>query len=256
MDEPPRRDAAYFDEWYADMGASAARDAIVARTLGLPADLQSTSLLSWQGIAEVTDALRLKGGDLLLDIACGRGGYGIEIAKRTSTQLVGLDFSAVAINQAMANASARLSPDTFEFRVGSMSATGLPGSAAQAVVCVDAVQFSDPPLEALQEFRRLLTPGGRLVLTTWEAVDPTDERVSGRLRAVNLRRDLPAAGFLDIDVQDRPDWLDIERAMWTAVTAAPDDEADPAIRSLKDEGRRSLAGLGSLRRVFASATAP
>jgi hypothetical protein len=48
------------------------------RHLGLPPDLLSTSLLSWEGIAEVAGALRLSPGDLLLDPACGRGGYGLD----------------------------------------------------------------------------------------------------------------------------------------------------------------------------------
>jgi hypothetical protein len=62
------------------MTTSPARDAIVARTPGLPPELQSTSMLTWQGIAEVTDALQMPQDGLLLDVACGRGGYGIEVA--------------------------------------------------------------------------------------------------------------------------------------------------------------------------------
>lgn len=53
------RDATYFDQWYSDMTSSPARDAIVSDTLGLPPELQSTSLFTWQGIAEVTDELRM-----------------------------------------------------------------------------------------------------------------------------------------------------------------------------------------------------
>jgi hypothetical protein len=94
------RDATYFDHWYADMAASPARDAIFARTLGLPPELLSTSLLTWQGIAEVTEELRMPQDGLLLDIACGRGGYGIEVAQCAGTRLVGVDFSAVALEQA------------------------------------------------------------------------------------------------------------------------------------------------------------
>ncbi len=60
-----KRDAAYFDQWYDDMATSPARDAIVARTLGLPPELQSNSLLTWPGIAEVTEALRMPPGGLL-----------------------------------------------------------------------------------------------------------------------------------------------------------------------------------------------
>ena len=74
-------DATYFDRWYADLAGSPTRDAIVARTLGLPPELQSTRLLSWQGIVEFTEALRVAPDGLLVDLACGRGGYGIEIAK-------------------------------------------------------------------------------------------------------------------------------------------------------------------------------
>jgi hypothetical protein len=55
-------------------GRSPARDAIIARTLGLPPELQLASALTWQGIAEVTEELRLPQDGLLLDIACGRGG--------------------------------------------------------------------------------------------------------------------------------------------------------------------------------------
>src|SRR5262245_53207803 len=104
----PGRDAAYFDQWYADMTASPARDEIVARTLGLPAELLSTSVLTWDGIAEVAEALRLPDNGLLLDMACGRGGYGIEIAVRTGARLIGVDFSAEAVERARSAGERRL----------------------------------------------------------------------------------------------------------------------------------------------------
>lgn len=37
---------------------------------------------------------------MLLDLACGRGGYGLTIAARTGARLIGVDFSAEAIRQA------------------------------------------------------------------------------------------------------------------------------------------------------------
>src|SRR5258707_11088074 len=98
---PARRDAAYFDQWYADMASSPARDAIVARSLGLPPELQSTSLLTWTGIGEVTGALGLRADGLLVDVACGRGGYGIEVARRSGARLLGVDFSEVALAAAL-----------------------------------------------------------------------------------------------------------------------------------------------------------
>jgi SAM-dependent methyltransferase len=249
------RDAAYFDQWYADMASSPARDAIVTRSLGLPPELQSTSLLTWQGIGEVTEALRMRPGGLLVDIACGRGGYGIEVARRTGARLLGVDFSKVALADARLSAARLLPAGQAEFRAGTLAATGLAAGVADGLMCVDAVQFADPPLAALREFRRLLAPGARLALSCWEAADPADERVSPRIRSVSLRRDLPAAGFADVQVHDKPDWREVERTMWQEALAAPAD-SDAAVRSLQDEGRRSLETFGSLRRVFATATAP
>jgi hypothetical protein len=138
--------------------------------------------------------------------------------------------------------------------VGTLLATGLATGAADGLMCVDAVQFAEPPLAALVEFRRLLTSGGRLALTSWEVIDPSDERVPPRLHAVNLRRDLPRAGFVDVQVQEKPDWRNAERAMWEEAVAAVDSDA--AVRSLQAEGRRSLDTFDSLRRVYATATAP
>jgi SAM-dependent methyltransferase len=251
---PVTRDAAYFDQWYADMAASPARDAIVARTLGLPPELQFAGVLTWQAVAEVTEELRLPQDGLLLDIACGRGGYGIEVALRARTRLVGVDFSAVALEQARSLSARRLPAGRSEFQPGTLAAAGLPTGVADGLMCVDAVQFAEPPLTALLEFRRLLTSGGRLAVTCWEAVDPADERVPPRIHAVNLQRDLPKAGFVDVEVHEKPEWRQAERTIWEAAVTAVD--SDPAVRSLQTEGRRSLDTFDSLRRVFATATAP
>lgn len=250
-----KRDAGYFDQWYADMTTSPVRDAIVARALGLPPELQSTSLLTWQGIAEMTEELRMPQDGLLLDLACGRGGYGIEVARRTGARLLGVDFSSVALEQARSSSARLLPAGRAEYQVGTLLSTGLPPGVADGVMCVDAVQFADPPVAAMLEFRRLLAPGGRLVLSCWEAADPADERVSPRIRAVNLRRDLPAAGFGHVQVHEKADWREVERAMWEEADAAPQD-SDAAVQSLQAEGRRSLATWDSLRRMFATATAP
>ena len=251
---PAARDAAYFDQWYADMAASPARDAVIARALGLPPEVHATGVLAWAGVTEVIEELRLPGGGLLVDVACGRGGYGVEAALRTGTRLVGVDFSAVALEQARLNAARRLPAGRSEFRTGTLLATGLPPAVADGVLCLDAVQFAEPPSAALREFRRILAPGGRLALTCWEAVGPADARVPARIRAVDLRRDLPAAGFVEVEVVDRPQWRRAERGLWEEVVAA--EPSDAAMRSLHAEARRSLDTFDGLRRVLATATAP
>lgn len=112
---------------------------------------------------------------------------------------------------------------------------------------MDAVQFADPPVAAMVEFRRLLAPGSRLVLSCWEAADPADERVSPRIRAVNLRRDLPAASFVHVQMHEKADWRDVERAMWEEADAAPQD-SDAAVQSLQAAfGLNSRSGLHTAR---------
>ncbi|GAA3288863.1 class I SAM-dependent methyltransferase [Dactylosporangium vinaceum] len=246
-------DASYFDKWYADMAASADRDALIARTLGVPADLRLPGVLTGPGLDEVTAALHLPPDGLLLDIACGRGGYGIEAARRTGATLIGVDFSAVALDQARPLAADRL-PGRATFQLGTLTETGIPSASADAVMCIDAIQFATPPAAGLRECRRLLKPGARLVLTTWQAVDPDDNRVPARIRAVHLERDLTEAGFTSITVHDRPAWRAAERSLWEAAVAV--ENPDPAVQSLQDEGRASLANFDQMHRVFATATAP
>lgn len=245
--------ARYFDGWYADMAVSPVKDEIQRRHLGLPPQLLSTSLLGWDGIAEVTAQLRLPPGGTLADLACGRGGYGLEISARTGARLVGVDFSGEAIRQAREQARRLGRPA--DFRVGDLAATGLADGSVSAVLCVDAIQFAPSQAAACTELRRVLAPGGRAVLTCWEPLDRGADGVPDRLRQVDLAAQLAAAGFTEVEVADRPQWRASERSMWEEA-AALDPGDDPALRSFHDEGVRSLRTFGLLRRVLATATAP
>lgn len=253
MEDQPRSLARYFDGWYADMVGSSVKDELQQRHLGLPPHLLSTSLLGWEGIAEVVEALRLSPGDTLLDLACGRGGYGLEIAARTEARLVGIDFSAEAVRQA--REQARRLGHTADFRTGDLAATGLDVGSVDAVLCVDAIQFAEQQDAAYHELRRVLAPGGRVVLTCWEPLDHDDGQLPDRLRRVDLRAGLAGTGFDNVEVRDRPDWRARERAMWEEA-AALDPGDDPALQSFHDEGVRSLERFHLIRRVMGTATAP
>lgn len=253
MAPPPEPDASYFDSWYAAMATSTIKEELKWRHLGLPPHLLSTSLLTWGGIAEVVDALRLGPDGTVLDLACGRGGYGLEIAGRLRCRLVGVDFSAEAIRQAVEHA--RRMGRTADFRVGELTATGLDDGSVTGVVCIDAIQFAEQPSAAYRELRRVLAPEGRAALTCWEAVDRHDERLPQRLRAVDLAAGLTTAGFVEIEVRDRPGWRVSERAVWEAAAAA-DPGGDPAMQSFHDEGVRVLKTFDLVRRVMATATSP
>jgi SAM-dependent methyltransferase len=244
-------DAAGFSAWHADVANSPACALIFQRALGLPPQVVSNSLLTGDGIAEVAAALRVAPGQILVDLACGRGGYGREVARRTGARLVGLDFSAVAVTIA-AHGGPR---SRARFCVGDFTALGVRDHGADAVMCIDAIQFSDPPLAALRECRRILASGGRLAVTAWEPCGPVPEGVPERLRQMNLARHLLEAGFEQIEVTDKPDWYAAERTLWEAALQAG-ASGDPALVSLQEEATQALATFDVKRRVLATATAP
>jgi ubiquinone/menaquinone biosynthesis C-methylase UbiE len=246
--------AADFDEWYVNMSASARQQAIQQAHLGLPPELESSSLLPWDGIADVAAAVRVRSGDVLVDLACGRGGYGLEVARRTGAQLVGIDFSAVAIERARQRQGDDWADVTARFAVGELTATGLPDGSAEAVMCVDAMQFADPYGAGLAECRRILRPGGRLVLTGWEPRSAADEAVPARLRH-DIAAAVAAAGFIEVDRRDMAAWQEAERSMWAAAVAAEPD-GDPAMESMRSEGERVLETIDLMRRLCVSARVP
>ena len=250
---PKPRSAEYFDRWYANQAAAPTVAGIMNRHTGFPPGTQA-GVVPAAAIPELTDELRLQPGSTLVDLACGRGAYGLLVAQAAGAALIGVDFSAEAVAEAREQA-ARMGVPHATFQVGELTATGLPDASAEAVLCTDAIQFPDEPALAYEEIRRVLKPGGRVVLTCWEAVDRADERVGVRIRRADLAGGLRQAGFTGIEVRDRPAWLAVERTMWgEAVTLDPGD--DPALRSFHDEGVKSLEWYELLRRVLAVATKP
>jgi SAM-dependent methyltransferase len=250
---PQPRSAGYFDGWYADQAATPTVAEIMNRHLGFPPDTRAGVVVA-EAIPELAEELRLGPGSTLLDVACGRGAYGLMIAEEAGASLIGVDFSAQALAEAREQA-ARMEVSNASFRVGALTATGLPDASVEAVLCTDAIHFPDEPARAYDEILRVLKPGGRVVLTCWEPLDRDDERLSLRVRRANLGVGLRQAGFTGVEVRDRPSWLAREHALWEeAVTLDPGD--DPALRSLHAEGVRSLQWGALLRRVLAVATKP
>lgn len=253
MVPPQKLSDEYFDGWYAGQGATPVVSEVKNRHLGLPPHLKA-GIVAVEAIGEIAAELRLNPGDRLLDLACGLGGVGLEVARRTGARLTGVDFSAEAVRQASEQAE-RLGYRDAEFQAGDLTASGLPSACADAVMCTDSIMFPEQPQDAFAEVRRLVRSGGRVALTGWEAVGKSDERVSAKRRQSDFGASLRRAGFTDVEVRDRPAWRERERAMWEEA-ASLDPGGDPALRSFHGEGVRVLEEFALVRRVLATATAP
>lgn len=246
----------HFNEWYAAMDGRSERDRLWQRLLGLPAELVSTSLLSMAGLREIAGLLDLGPDDVLLDLACGRGGYGLWLARETGCRVIGVDFSEVAVADAGGRVSSFGLDGRAEFRVGELEAVGLPEASVDAVLCVDAIQFAGDVTKAAAEVRRVLTPGGLAAFTSWEPLDRADEVLPARIRALDLATALPAGGLVDVAVVDKADWLDTERALWAAVMAV-DAGDDDGLKDAQEEGANvSTILLPRCWRVLATGRAP
>jgi cyclopropane fatty-acyl-phospholipid synthase-like methyltransferase len=189
---PPKPlSAEHFNGWYADQAATQVVAEIINRHMGFPPDTRAGTVPA-EAIPELAEELRLRPGTTLLDLACGRGAYGLLIAQKAGTSLLGVDFSAQALTEAREQA-ARMGVSNASFLTGELTATGLPDASVDAVLCTDAIQFPDEPASAYEEIRRVLKPGGRTALTCWEPLDRNDERLSPRIRRADLSAGLHQA---------------------------------------------------------------
>ena len=247
-------DAAEFDRWYEVLDRSPRWRRFVNEQLGLPDQMFATGFLSGKGLAEIQSLLSLRQDDTLVELGCGRGGYGLSLIGGVGARLVGVDFSSVALRGAEADASAYGLADRATFQLGDLTNTGLPDESASAVVCIDAIQFAASVPGALTESWRILRPGGRLAITTWQAPAPADG-VPERIRQLDLARDLAGAGFDEVEVLTRPAWSAAERRLWTAALDLSPG-ADDALDELRDEAAGLLPLADSLHRVLAGGRRP
>lgn len=110
--------------------------------------------------------LRLGADRLLLDVACGSGGPTLRIAKLTGCRVHGIDIheQAVAAAQSMAKPGEFTERATFQ-QADAGKALAFPDKAFDAIICVDSINHFPDRARVLQEWARLLRPGGRLVFT-------------------------------------------------------------------------------------------
>jgi len=106
-------------------------------------------------------ACRLARGVDTLDIACGEG-YGTNLLASHAASVVGVDVSADAI----AHASRKYKRSALRFLLGSATAIPLTDASVDLVVSFETLEHLREQDEMLREIRRVLRPGGQLIMSS------------------------------------------------------------------------------------------
>jgi len=144
--------------------------------------------------ARLLDALAPVRGRVL-DAGCGTGGLlNVIHARRPDLELAGLEWDLTAARRAAAKSGVPVAR-------GSVNATPFAEATFDAVIAADVLcHAAVDPVRALAELRRILRPGGRLIVNmpayAW-LMSAHDRRVHNarRMSAPEIARMLTAAGF-------------------------------------------------------------
>jgi ubiquinone/menaquinone biosynthesis C-methylase UbiE len=157
-----------WDAFYAEPQVAEFRRRLYLEAFGeeYPADEATDGYITRSELRDMVDRLHVGPGQRIADLGCGRGGPGQWIAGATGAALVGIDFSAVALEQARARAC-RLGI-TSAYKSTSFDATGLDSASVDGAISIDVIWAIPDKRAGFAETARILKPGARFVFTDWE----------------------------------------------------------------------------------------
>jgi SAM-dependent methyltransferase len=194
----------------------------------------------------------IAGAKASLDVGCGPG-LAAQVFAQKIANVSGIDATAAFIAIARERMPGR------DFRVGEMESLPYVDGSFDVVTGFNAFQYAASPRNALAEARRVLRPGGTIVIATWGP--PQDCEAAGHLKALgglmpapppgapgpfalsdeaNLKALANGAGFAPIAVVDVAcPWTfpDLEIALRGMLSAGP---AERAIRNSSMERAREV----------------
>ena len=110
----------------------------------------------------------LSPGQRVLDVACGTGLVAFDAARAVGPagRVLGIDLSGQMIDAAQRRARER-TVSNVDFARMDAEVLDLPDASFDVVLCALGLMYLPDPEAAVREMRRVLRPGGRLVLVVW-----------------------------------------------------------------------------------------
>ena len=128
--------------------------------------------------ADFVELATLQPGERVLDVACGTGVVARLMAPQVgvSGKVVGLDLAAGRL--AVARALPPPQGAEIEWREGDVVSLPFGNAVFDLLCCHQGLQFFPDRVAALVEMSRVLTPGGRLLLSVWRSIEHHPDAVA------------------------------------------------------------------------------
>lgn len=183
------------------------------------------------------DKLGIDETDAVLDVGTGRGGFPTHVAAECGAEVRGIDIDPLHVSEAKENARKRGVSELAEFDVGDYHEIPYPDETFDAVSGIETVCHSERKDRVLEEIRRVLKPGGRLMIADgyMNRTELTDSEAE-KMRTVldgwavpelahvdEFRGLLEDLGFTDVTFDDHYDRIlpSSRRQWWLSLGVTP-----------------------------------
>lgn len=147
------------------------------------------------------ELLNLQPTDRLLEVGFGTG-QAIEFATMKITQglIVGVDHSETMLATAAKRNAAAIAANRVQLQLGEVEALPFPDHTFDKACSINCIYFWKPPERGFAEFRRVLKPGGTLVIVARHQQLDTHRQFTPEVVG-NLMKE---AGFSQVTAQEGP----------------------------------------------------
>ena len=153
--------------------------------------------------AKLYEALDCPKGSTLLDAGCGVGRVALYMAERGKYKIECIDVVERHVARAKKNIAKEGMQESVSAQLGDYHhLEDFPSSSFDGIYTMETLVHSTDPLKVLQEFLRLLKPGGHVALHEYDHrdLDKAPQKLADAMKKVNKYAAMPANASFDQDV--------------------------------------------------------
>lgn len=144
---------------------------------------------------KIIDSLDVGNEDSIADLGSGTGAFTIPLAKRTKNPVYAIDIEPEMLEQLNKNATAE-NLTNIKLLMSNLENINLPDESVSRVLNTFVIHEVDEINHTIEEMKRILTPGGIIVLADWEAVETeSGPPLEIRIPSTKIEELLKESGF-------------------------------------------------------------